>query len=145
VVIGIIGVLTTIVLSSLDQSKAKSRDNRRVQDIATITLALENYYNDHRSYPQNFGSNRFIPDYLPVELVDPSTKGDYLYVGIDPISDGCRAYHIGATLELTSSRLNPDSNANFNSKTTTSTRCPNGYPPEGFDGSGMVYDMISKY
>jgi len=40
VVISIIGVLSTIVLSSLNSARAKSRDARRLSDIKQIELAL---------------------------------------------------------------------------------------------------------
>ena len=51
IVITIIGILSTIILSSLSKARAKARDARRESDIHTIQTALENYYIDHGEYP----------------------------------------------------------------------------------------------
>ncbi len=93
VVIAIIGVLATIILSSLSKAQAKARDARREQDIHTIQTALENYYIDHGEYPKtswrysynstwdNLGS--ILGVRLPVdpinEAVDSIYHGGYSY------------------------------------------------------------------
>ncbi len=51
VVISIIGVLATVVLSSLTQTRATSRDAKRLADIRTIQSALEVYYINNGTYP----------------------------------------------------------------------------------------------
>ena len=51
VVIAIIGVLATIIFSSLSKARARARDAQRELDIKTIQSALENYYIDHGAYP----------------------------------------------------------------------------------------------
>ena len=51
VVVAIIGVLATIVLSSLNSARAKARDAKRLQNIKTIQTAFELYYLDNGSYP----------------------------------------------------------------------------------------------
>jgi general secretion pathway protein G len=51
VVISIIGLLSSIVLSTLSDVKAKARDARRISDIKQIQNALELYRNDTGSYP----------------------------------------------------------------------------------------------
>jgi type II secretion system protein G len=51
VVISIIGMLSSIVLSSLNDARAKARDARRMSDIKQIQNALELYRVDHGSYP----------------------------------------------------------------------------------------------
>jgi prepilin-type N-terminal cleavage/methylation domain-containing protein len=51
VVVAIIGVLATIVLSSLSDARARSRDAKRLADIRTIQAALEVYYVDNGVYP----------------------------------------------------------------------------------------------
>ncbi len=52
VVIAIIGILASIILVSLNSARAKARDARRESDLHTIQLALEEYANDHGTYPQ---------------------------------------------------------------------------------------------
>lgn len=52
VVISIIGVLSSMVLASLNSSRAKARDVRRKQDLIQISNALQLYYIDNNgSYP----------------------------------------------------------------------------------------------
>lgn len=52
VVIAIIGLLSSIVLASLNSARAKSRDARRIADINQIRIALELYLDSNKSYPQ---------------------------------------------------------------------------------------------
>lgn len=51
VVVAIIGILATIVLSSLNSARSKARDAKREQDIRTIQNALEVYYAENGRYP----------------------------------------------------------------------------------------------
>jgi general secretion pathway protein G len=51
VVVAIIGVLATIVLSSLSEARARARDAKRLADIKTIQTALEVYNLDNGTYP----------------------------------------------------------------------------------------------
>lgn len=98
VVISIIGLLSSIVLTSVNSARAKARDARRATDIKQIQTALEFYYNDRGSYPVAtmwFGgpgncwgtvTNDWIPglapQYIPVLPLDPRPTGCgsvYLY------------------------------------------------------------------
>jgi prepilin-type N-terminal cleavage/methylation domain-containing protein len=51
VVIAIIGLLSSVVLVSLNGVRAKARDVRRISDIDSIKMALELFYDDHGHYP----------------------------------------------------------------------------------------------
>jgi|SRR3989344_2121414 len=51
VVIAIISLLSSIVLASLGQARAKARDSKRVQDLIQVRNALELYYAAVGSYP----------------------------------------------------------------------------------------------
>jgi type II secretion system protein G len=51
VVIAIIGMLSSIVMASLNSAREKARDARRVADLEQIRTALELYYDDHGYYP----------------------------------------------------------------------------------------------
>ncbi len=53
VVIAIIAIISSIAISSLNTSRKKSRDARRLMDIKQITMALELYYDKYRVYPNN--------------------------------------------------------------------------------------------
>jgi prepilin-type N-terminal cleavage/methylation domain-containing protein len=51
VVVAIIGILATVVVINLSNSQKKARDAIRLSDMATITQALDMYYNDKQTYP----------------------------------------------------------------------------------------------
>lgn len=51
VVIAIIGILSSVVLASLNSAKKKARDVERKQDMVQIRTALELYLDSNGSYP----------------------------------------------------------------------------------------------
>ena len=53
VVIAIISLLSSIVLSSLQTAKIKSRDTRRLSDMRQIQIALQIYFTTLGAYPGN--------------------------------------------------------------------------------------------
>lgn len=53
VVISIISLLSSVVLASLNTSRQKARDTRRLSDIRQIQIALELYYDKNGQYPDN--------------------------------------------------------------------------------------------
>lgn len=53
IVIGIIGILSTVVTVSIHNAQAKARDAKRINDVAQLANALRLYYNDFRSFPFN--------------------------------------------------------------------------------------------
>ena len=89
VVIAIIGLLSSIVLVSLNSARAKARDARRLSDMHQILLALEMYYDDNGQYPSMFsgpGSGKcsgitsapsdWLSPYIPAIPIDPSGEGN---------------------------------------------------------------------
>jgi type II secretory pathway pseudopilin PulG len=65
VVIAIIGLLSSITLSSLITARFKSRDSVRYQDLRQIQTALELYYTDKGYYPKtDTGYNPATPETL---------------------------------------------------------------------------------
>ena len=98
VVISIIGLLSSIVLTSVSIIRYKARDSKRVQDLQTIASALELYYLDNGTYPappadywssesayngnatygwQNLQSA--LAPYLPKLPVDPINNGGVVW------------------------------------------------------------------
>jgi prepilin-type N-terminal cleavage/methylation domain-containing protein len=60
VVIAIIGILSSVVLASLNTARAKARDANRLQDASEVQKALELYASDHAGkYPSTGGSGNF--------------------------------------------------------------------------------------
>jgi prepilin-type N-terminal cleavage/methylation domain-containing protein len=51
VVIAIIGMLSSIILASLNSARNKARDARRISDLRQVKNALELYYDANGSYP----------------------------------------------------------------------------------------------
>jgi prepilin-type N-terminal cleavage/methylation domain-containing protein len=88
VVIAIIGLLSSVVLVSLNSARAKARDARRIMDIEKITSAINLYYDDHQAYPPNTqsgGVGGWNVSYLPGFLSGLSTQ--YIQtVPVDPIN-----------------------------------------------------------
>ena len=90
VVIAIIAILSSIVITSIFGSKAKSRDAKRVSDIAQIQLAIEQYFDRCQQYPAaplNTGASTGCPPGSGITLAsfiaqiptDPSTGVIYDY------------------------------------------------------------------
>ncbi|MDO8572466.1 MAG: prepilin-type N-terminal cleavage/methylation domain-containing protein [bacterium] len=62
VVISIIGLLSSVVLSSLTSARVKARDSKRIQDIVQLQRALELYYQDNGRYPATVDSSQYRID-----------------------------------------------------------------------------------
>jgi len=56
VVIAIIGLLSSVVLASLNTARYKANDAKRRTDLQSLQTALELYYNNHGAYPVTGGS-----------------------------------------------------------------------------------------
>ena len=53
VVIAIIGILSSVVLASLNDARQKSRDAKRIADVKQLQLALELFFDSNASYPSS--------------------------------------------------------------------------------------------
>lgn len=51
VVIAIIGILSSVVLASLNSARQKARDTRRISDLYQMRSAIETFYSVNGSYP----------------------------------------------------------------------------------------------
>lgn len=114
VVIAIIGVLSSIVLASLNSARQKGRDARRLADVKQLQLALELYYDANSSYPATLSTAALVtPGYISVIPTDPSNNAAYAYAGLSTTAGGtCSSYHIGGSLETSGhSALTSDSDA----------------------------------
>ncbi|MBT3282822.1 prepilin-type N-terminal cleavage/methylation domain-containing protein [bacterium] len=102
VVIAIIGILSSVVLASLNTARTKSRDAKRVSDIKQLQLALEFYFDANGSYPaaSDLDISSMVADgYIATIPHDPvGTDVDYSYAAFGT-GTACTGYHIGATLE----------------------------------------------
>lgn len=55
VVLAIIGLLSSIVLAALNQSRKGARDAQRISSLRELQTGLEFYYNAHSRYPDSDG------------------------------------------------------------------------------------------
>lgn len=56
IVISIIGILSSLLLSNLQDARARARDTQRKNDLKQVKTALRMYYNDNQQYPDDDGS-----------------------------------------------------------------------------------------
>lgn len=123
VVVAIIGLLSSVVLASLNVARIKARDSVRKSDIQQIRTALEFYYSVNGSYPAETacdtsrGSSAstcpptgttwtttssiyvaLVPTYMPTLPVDPVNNTSYFYT-YEPAGTVNQSYCIGAALE----------------------------------------------
>lgn len=115
VVIAIMGVLTALIYSSFDASRAQSRDQKRVSDISSIQIALEQYFQKNGVYPVQLvdiinPSKGLVPTYMPEIPKDPSTNNDYSadYFPITKTNgtSNCVTYQLWTRFERSNSYLN---------------------------------------
>ena len=100
VVIAIIGILSSVVLASLNNARKKGRDARRVADLKQLQLALELYYdaNPTSGYPSAINvANLVTPGYISVVPSDPSGGSTYYYAYAQ--MGGGTGYYLGTTME----------------------------------------------
>jgi prepilin-type N-terminal cleavage/methylation domain-containing protein len=120
VVIAIIGILSSIVLASLNTARQKSRDAKRVSDIRQLQLAFELFFDTCRQYPtgangtmpttstsNNCSSGTTLGSFIPAIPVPPSgtTLTAYSYH-----SGATTSYCLGAELEQASAVPSGDTN-----------------------------------
>ncbi|MEO6536326.1 MAG: type II secretion system protein [Candidatus Paceibacterota bacterium] len=126
VVIAIIGLLSSVVLASLNTARAKARDATRLSDMQQLKLSLELYYDANRAYPNTggnwygncsswgskgtTGAGGWIPDlaptYIPSLPLDPKPIGTvycYLYRS-DGVDYMLLVYNTAETYTATSNK-----------------------------------------
>jgi type II secretion system protein G len=58
VVVAIIGILSSVVLASLNTARAKARDARKQADFRSISTALQLFYDSNGRMPNNYNPGR---------------------------------------------------------------------------------------
>lgn len=97
IVIAIVGLLASVILTSMLNSRIKARDANRLENIRQLSTALELYYQDHSGFPVQASPATTIPGLAPTYLallplaplpadgatcaatVTGGTNNDYLY------------------------------------------------------------------
>lgn len=131
VVIGIIGLLASILVVNLTSARRRARDTKRIADIRNLQTAAEDYYGKNGKYPATIAdlvTGGQIPTWPLDPLAPPGTactaNSDpcYWYAVYTPTGAlGPQSYHFGASLEDAGSQLlNQDRDCN----SITGTSCP---------------------
>lgn len=131
VVIAVIGVLASVILSSLNTTRAKARDAQRISDMRQIQTAMSLYYNQNGTYPPSGGAVNPGPSWsASVDTASWATLATYLSPYIKLPSDpkntgtwggsatvysyffhgtngGCSSYMLVYSLETNSSLPSP--------------------------------------
>lgn len=127
VVIAIIGILSSVVLASLNTARKKGRDARRIADIKQLQLALELYYDAYGSYPATIGTSAssvlVTPGYIASIPTDPSDNAAYAYspYAATGAATTCSGYHLGASLETTNTATQADADVTILTVSGTET------------------------
>jgi prepilin-type N-terminal cleavage/methylation domain-containing protein len=100
VVVAIIGLLSSVVLASLNSARQKGRDARRVADLKQLQVALELYYSSQSvpAYPSALAG--LAPSYISEIPKDPQTNNNYNYTAYT-VSSTITSYCICAVMEAT--------------------------------------------
>ncbi len=96
VVIAIIGMLSAVVLASLNSARAKARDARRVQDLVQIRNALLLYADsNNNTFPSGHFWSNTLPGGVFAWSILQTTLAPYISsLPVDPINDnGVRSYY----------------------------------------------------
>ncbi len=110
VVIAIIGILSSVVLASLNSGRQKSRDARRISDVKQIQTALELYYSTCNVYPTTLSTaaatgcpaGTTLGSFMSQIPTDPQSGGAYFYAALGTGAT-CSSFHIGAIMEMNTS------------------------------------------
>ncbi len=112
VVISIIGILATMVLTSLNTARIKARDVRRVSDLRQISLALAMYYDSNNAYPS--GNDIDWNDESGMDF-DLENSGYIASIPVDPVDSGNLIYKYftdsNSQIYLLSAKLEDDRNS----------------------------------
>jgi len=135
VVIGIIGLLASIIVVNLTGARRRARDTKRIADVRQLQTAAEDYYGKNGKYPSTIG-DLVTGTQIPIWPQDPlaptgtscTANSDlcYWYATYTPSGAlGPQSYNIGASLEEQGSiLLNQASPCN----STTGSSCPYNSP-----------------
>lgn len=153
VVIAIIASLSAIIYASFNGARSASRDEKRVGDISSIQLSLEQYFNQNGQYPATLSV--LVPTYIasiPTPPVGgPGTTGAYAY-NYFPITQAgsgssiCTTYQLWTTFEASNSYLS--AKRGFDSTASTVNECAGGPSGTAINASttatALVYDVMPK-
>jgi len=109
VVISIIGILISLSLFGIQNSRKSARDAKRKSDLESIRSSLEMYKADNGKYPSTSSgmdaSSLAISSYISSIPTDPISGRIYVYSCTNVRGSNCLAYDLCASLETGSGSL----------------------------------------
>ncbi len=150
IVIAIMGFLMSIVVVSFNNVRAQSRDQRRISDMASIQLALEQYFNKNGQYPITISqllSSEFLST-VPTSP-QPSVNAQYQYLPISSTQNPgfCISYQLWITLERTNA-LASTTKKGFNSQSLPANglqKCDISNTQTVDAGNSLIYDVMPQF
>ena len=135
VVLAIVGLLSSVALTSLVNARLEARDSKRIIEVADVTRALQRYAEDHAVYPstlETLVSNAYLSE-VPR---DPRLNQPFVY---KITRDGTR-YYLGVNLESsTAAALLSDTDAVRTGINGTDTSgCANEFRYHCYDTSRLI-------
>lgn len=161
VVVGIISVLSSVVLSSLNNARANGRDVARIRSLNELRTAVNMFFSDKGKYPYistsqtGYGSNDIWKTQLInggyIKFIHPEIK---YWGGITTASScgnssaNCQYYVMGVSLEKNNNVLKSDKDSNLTSNNawwvdgiSTSKYCM--YDTVATASTDLCYDLAS--
>jgi type II secretory pathway pseudopilin PulG len=153
IVLAVIIILMAIALTGLGRSREKAEDEKRVSELRTISLGIEEFHQACGTYPQSLNPaepcemlsdqgkrlNDFIPE-LQKYYTDPNLR--YAPLTYTSTSEDCTGYHIGVLLKNITNPIKTG-DQNYDSTSNNEYQCGSAsgsYPP--FDGNQAgLFDM----
>jgi prepilin-type N-terminal cleavage/methylation domain-containing protein len=154
VVIAIIGLLSSIVLASLSDARAKARDVNKIQTLKEIQKALTLYFSDMGIYPKSATTSTItnlisgwspptFPGLVPNYISSiPTNIGIVYYTSCgSPLT--CKSFFLGVPLENNNVVLSNDANSNASSRVDGNTdSCISGTTASS---PAKCYDLTVQY
>lgn len=151
VAISIIAILTGVIMANFNTAKSKSRDAKRISDIAQIQLALGLFFEKCNQYPQSLAISEstgcpsgitlgtFISKAPTPPSPQPNSYTNYQYV-VDQNSSATD-YRLGITLENSNQALNDDMDDSFTGYSAGSSATLN---CADSSGTSLMYCVSSR-
>lgn len=133
VVIAIISLLSSVIISSLNNARKKARDVKRVSAIKQVDIAMQFYFDKYGHYPDST-SNPIVPDTGSPWTLTQIGKGgviDQILINenfmssapVDPVNDATHYYYYDRTHTCQNQVGNPAVLVVYNMETSKYNNC----------------------
>lgn len=153
IVMAIMAILVSLILVGLTTARANARDQAKIANLQKIALALQQYQDICREYPNELiasqscvalqNANASLGSLIPeIDTYAFNTQGDYNYAPMAPDQNNpqvCSGFHLWVRLERQNNTTNA---ARFNSDTQNFLTCDTANPATINASSDMtIYDI----